>query len=104
MSEPSMTPRTKPQPVLIILSAMATLQVLVGGAALTDVIGNQWAGFLGLLLAALQTGMAFYLRGQVVPLADTAAFLNDDRHLVAGPAADGQRSGDSVRVIAPDTV
>lgn len=104
MSENSTTPRSKPQPVLVIMSVLAGLQVLTAGAALADIAGQKTTALLILIVAALQTTMAFYLRGQVVPLADTAAFLNDKRVLVAGPAAEGQGPGDTVKVVAPDTV
>lgn len=83
----SSTPRTKPQPVLVVMSVLAGLDILTGGAALGDVIGPKQAGILILALAAIKGGMAFYLRGQVVPVADTAAYLNEDRKLIAGPAS-----------------
>ena len=101
MTEPirmnSTTPRTKPRPVLLVMATLAGLDVLTGGAALGDVIGLKAAGLLILLLAAIKAGMAFFLQGQVVPVADTAAYLNDERQLVAGPAAI-QRDGAEVVV------
>lgn len=83
----SATPRTKPQPVLIVMAVLGGLDVLTGGAALSEVIGLKVAGLLLLVLAAIKAGMAIFLRGQVVPVADTAAYLNDNRQLIAGPAA-----------------
>lgn len=96
---PESGPATKPQPVLIIMSTLAGLQVLTGGAALGDIIGVKLAGLFILIVAAIQTAMGFYLKGQVVPLVDTAAYLNEDRELIAGPAAQAQ-DGTSVTVQA----
>ncbi len=69
------------------MSTLAALQVLVGGAALGDVVGVEVAGLLVLAVAALQTGLQFYVRGQVTPWADVVAKQLDDGRVVAGPAS-----------------
>lgn len=58
----------KREPVVIAMSILAALQVLAGGAALADLIGGQAAGVFVLAVAALQTGVQFYVRGQVTPV------------------------------------
>jgi len=58
----------KREPVVVVMSVLAALQVLVGGAALADLIGNEWAGVFVLVVAALQIGLQFYVRGQVTPV------------------------------------
>lgn len=58
----------KNEPVLIWSSILVTLQVLGAGAALGDVIGKTSAALFVLVIAALQTGTAFYVRGRVTPV------------------------------------
>jgi hypothetical protein len=60
----------KSEPVLIWSAVLVTLQVLTGGAALADVVGDKTAGLAILVVAALQAGTAFYVRGQVTPVED----------------------------------
>lgn len=83
----------KREPLLVWSSTLVGLQILTGGAALGDLIGLQLAGFFVLVVAALQGGTQFYVRGQVTPSADVAVERQSDGALVAGPAsplADGQ--------------
>jgi hypothetical protein len=61
---------TKREPVVLVMSILAGLQVLTGGAALADVFGAQVAGLLILAVAAAQVGLQFYVRGQVTPVED----------------------------------
>lgn len=70
-----MTPKVKREPVVVVMSVLAGLQVLAGGAALADLIGAQWAGIFVLAVAALQVGMSFYVRGQVTPVEDAPDVL-----------------------------
>lgn len=74
-------------PVLVVMSTLAALQVLVAGSALADVIGVKLAGLLGLMVAAVQMGVQFYVRGQVTPWDAVVAQVNDTGTIVAGPAA-----------------
>lgn len=75
------------EPLLIWSSTLAALQVIAGGAALGDVIGLKAAGLFILVVAALQVGTSFYVRGQVTPTSTVAAQRDPDGVLVAGPAA-----------------
>ena len=59
----------KNEPVLIWSAILVGLQVLTAGTALSDVIGLRLAGLLILIVAALQAGTTFYVRGQVTPTA-----------------------------------
>lgn len=58
------------RPVLVVFSVLAGLQVMAGGAALTDVVGVKPAGLFVLGVAAAQVGMTFYVQRSVTPLAD----------------------------------
>ena len=62
----------KREPVLIVMSVLAGLQVFVGGAAFTELVSAQVAGLLALAVAALQVGFQFYVRGKVTPLGEPA--------------------------------
>ena len=77
----------KTRPVIYVMSTLAALQVLTGGAALGDVIGIKAAGLAILAVAALQTGVQFYVQNAVVPVKDVAAYKDKDGELVSGPAA-----------------
>lgn len=86
-----MDTRSKPQPVLVLGAITTSLTVLFGG--LTLVAGLQHSqtvalvSGLGMLVtAAINAGKDFYVRGQVVPLIDTAAYINKSGQTVAGPA------------------
>lgn len=59
---------SKREPVVVVMSVLAALQVLVGGAAFTEVVPTPWAGLATLVVAAVQVGVAFYVRGQVEPV------------------------------------
>jgi len=88
------TPRANAEPVLLVMSALAFLQILTAGSALGDVIGKDTAAFLVLLVAALQAGVQFYVRGQVTAVANVVAQVDSAGVVVAGPASaldDGHR-------------
>lgn len=85
------------EPLLIWSSILVVLQILAGGAALGDVIGLQAAGLFILVVAALQGGTQFYIRGQVTPNVDVAAAVVGGE-VVAGPAAP-QPDGSAVAVV-----
>ena len=84
--------------VLIFGSILAALQFLAGAAALGDLVGDQVFGLFVIVVGAVQVGWAAYQQQQVVPYQDTAAFVNKDGHVVAGPAA-GVTNGKSVEVV-----
>lgn len=79
--------RTKPQPVLVLMSFLVALDVIVSGAALSDILSPKVVGLMLLVMAAIKVGTAYYLRGQVVPLADVGAYLTERNRMVAGPAS-----------------
>lgn len=89
---------TTKQPLLIWSSILVTLQILTGGAALGDLIGLKLAGFFILVVAAVQGGTQFYIRGSVTANASVAARVNDQGTVVAGPAAP-QADGTPVHVL-----
>lgn len=61
----------KNEPVLLWSSILVALQVLVAGSALTDTLGKTVAALCALIVAALQAGTAFYIRGRVTPVDGT---------------------------------
>lgn len=77
---------TKPQPVLIAFSILAFLSFVSGGLAALG-FDSKIVGLLSLIVGGLNIGAGFYVRGQVVPLANMAAYENDKGVVVAGPAA-----------------
>lgn len=77
----------KSRPVLITFSILAGLQVLTNATGLSDVVDPKWVFLIGILVAAVQTGMTFYVQNQVVPLQDTAAYVDTHGNTVAGPAS-----------------
>jgi hypothetical protein len=85
------------EPLLIWSSILVALQILAGGAALGEVIGLQSAGLFILVVAALQGGTSFYVRGQVTPNVDVAAAVVQGE-VVAGPASP-QDDGTPVAVV-----
>lgn len=58
----------KNEPLLIWSSILVGLQILTAGAALSDVIGLKATGLAVLVVAALQGGTQFYIRGKVTPV------------------------------------
>lgn len=63
----------KREPVVLVMSVLAALQIITAGTALADVIGKDLAGLMVLVVAAVQAGVQFYVRGQVTPSVNVAA-------------------------------
>jgi hypothetical protein len=85
------------EPLLIWSSTLVGLQILTGGAALGDLIGLRLAGFFILVVAAMQGGTSFYIRGQVTPSNTVVAQTTKDGDVVAGEAL-GSATGPTVVV------
>lgn len=92
----------KSRPVVITFSILAALQVFTSAAALNDILGKNAAAFVVLAVSAVQVGMTFYVQSSVVPGEDSAAYVNSDGIVVAGPAA-GLMRGTPVTVQAGQT-
>lgn len=88
------------EPLLIWSSTLVGLQILTGGAALGDLIGLRLAGFFILVVAALQGGTSFYIRGQLTPASAVVAQTTKEGDVVAGEAA-GSATGPVVAVGQP---
>lgn len=102
----STTPQTKPQPVVIYGAVLAGL-VFINGGLITMFAENKSVmvilGVTNVVLGGIAVIKDQIVKGMVVPVQDTAAYLNDDRELVAGPAA-AATTGDPVEVVeAPHT-
>lgn len=91
----------KSRPVLITFSILAGLQVLTAAGGLSEVVGPKIFFLFGLVVAAVQVGMTFYVQNQVTPIQDVAAYSNERGQVVAGPAA-GATRGTPV-VVEPGT-
>jgi hypothetical protein len=76
----------KKQPVVIVFSILAALQVINGGLALVDSIDKDVAGIISLVIGAITAGASFYVRGMVTPWPQVVSKI-EDGHVVAGPAA-----------------
>lgn len=79
----------KSRPVLIVFSILAGAQVMTNATGLSEVIPSKYMFLAGIIVAAVQTGMTFYVQNQTVPLQDVAAYDSGKPEvgLVAGPAA-----------------
>jgi hypothetical protein len=84
-----------PRPVLTVMSILAGLQILAGGAALGDVVGAKTAGLIVVGIAAIQGGVQFWVQGQVTPMSNVAARRVDDGRIILGPAATPVLAGDA---------
>lgn len=92
----------KSEPVVIIMSVLAGLQILTAGSALGDVIGAQTAALLVLVVAAAQGAIQFYVRSKVTANTNVVARREATTHDViagdAAPAAAGMPEGTRVEV------
>lgn len=100
--------QTKNEPVLVAMSILAALQFFFAGATGVSlftgsdlVAGIMAAGSLA--TAAAQTGIQFYVRGQVTPMSDVAELVKDGK-VIAGPANDILPSGATVREVGEPPV
>jgi hypothetical protein len=80
----------KHQPVVIVFSILAGLQVINGGLALIDSIDKDVAAIISLIIGAITAGASFYVRGMVTPWDTVISKLASDGTVVAGPASDGK--------------
>lgn len=92
---------TKSQPVLVAGSALAALTAL-SGALSALVLNNIYVGIFAAVVAALNIGVAAYVKSQVVPFVDAAAYKNDSGVIIAGPASSVQ-NGTYAEVVAIPT-
>jgi len=76
----------KKQPVVIVFSILAALQVINGGLALIDSIPKDVAGIISLVIGAITAAASFYVRAMVTPWEEVVSKI-EDGHVVAGPAA-----------------
>jgi len=92
--------RVDGEPVIMVLSVLASFQLLFAGAGLSDVIGAKPV-FLGMLLvASIQGGIQFWVRGQTVAAVNVVAYVAPNSAVVAGSALMGVPEGEPVAVVA----
>lgn len=79
------------EPVLLTMSILAGAQILFGGVAGVSYFeGNEAVAAvcaLGMIVVgAIQFGVQFYVRGQVMPIEDVVEFSDRAGHVISGPA------------------
>lgn len=77
----------KSQPVLIAASVLTAAQAFLTAAGISDILTKEQLTLGTALVGAATLGIGFYVRGQVVPLEDTAAYKDKTGEIVTGPAA-----------------
>jgi hypothetical protein len=60
--------KRKREPVLLVMSILAGLQLLVTTSEWGELVPSPWGKLAALVVAAGTVGMAFYVRGQVTPV------------------------------------
>jgi hypothetical protein len=86
----STVPATKPEPVRLFGSIVSGLAFIAGGlgAIFPSNPTVQVSCAVGTLcIGAINLATTTYVRGQVIPAADVKAYVNEDRQVIAGPAA-----------------
>lgn len=91
----------KSRPVLVVFSILAGLQLLTAAGGLSEIVGAKWFFMFGILVAAVQQGMTFYVQQGVVPEEDVASYADRDGNLRAGRAS-GTSLGANVAVVPTD--
>jgi hypothetical protein len=76
----------KKEPVVIIFTILAALQVIDGGLALSDTIDKDTAAIFSLIVGAVTAAASFYVRAMVTPWDQVVSKLSDG-NVVAGPAS-----------------
>jgi hypothetical protein len=86
----SITPATKPQPVVILGAIIAGITTIISGLVVI-LKDNPTAilalGIAGVVVAGVSVFKDQIVKAQVVPLKDTVAYVNDQRAVITGPAA-----------------
>lgn len=80
----------KSRPVLIVAGIIAVIQALISTAGFADLVSKDVMGYLTLANVVLTAILGVYTQSQVTPFADTAAYVNQEGSLVAGPASPPQ--------------
>lgn len=78
---------SKSQPVLFAASILAGAQAFMSFSGINDLFTKDQLAIANGFIAAATIAIAFYVRGQVVPLEDTAAYKDKKGEIVSGPAA-----------------
>lgn len=90
--QPSGVPATKPQPVVVLGAVIAGATTIVSGLAIVlkdNPTAVLWLGIVGVVVSGVAVAKDQFVKSQVVPVTDVAAYANEDRQLVTGPAAPG---------------
>jgi hypothetical protein len=82
----------KQQPVVIVFSILAALEVINGGLGLIDAINRDTVGIVSLVIGALTAGASFYVRGMTAPWDTVVSKVNEQGLVVPGPAANRTQS------------
>jgi hypothetical protein len=77
----------KRNPVVIVFSILAALQVITAGLGLIDTFNKDTVAIIVLVIAAIQAGATTYVRGMVTPWETVVSRINSQGVTVPGPAA-----------------
>jgi hypothetical protein len=93
-----------PRPVIAAMAVMVGIKTLLAAAAVTELIGPVVTGVILAVILAVEVGVAFYVQGQVVPLAKTVVYESQDERMRAGGASELRTGavvypGDSMEVL-----
>jgi hypothetical protein len=90
MTGVNITPATKPQHVVIYGAIVAALTTVISGLTVLfkdDPTMILILGVAGVIVSGAAVFKDQLVKAQVVAYSDTAAYFNDDRKLIAGPAS-----------------
>lgn len=79
----------KKEPVVIVFSILAALQVISAGLGLADTLDEDVVEIIVLVIAAIQAAATFYVRGMVAPWDTVVTQLTHEGMVFDGPAAGG---------------
>ena len=76
----------KKEPVVIVFSILAALQVIDAALVLADSVNETAGAIISMVIAALTAAATVYVRGMVTPWVDVVSKIQNGT-VVAGPAA-----------------
>lgn len=76
----------KRNPVVVVFSVLAALQVITAGLGLIDSLNKDTVSIIVLVIAAIQAGATAYVRGMVTPWNEVVTKIGSGGQVVNGPA------------------
>lgn len=75
------------RPLIIVHSVLAGLQVVTGGAMVSELFGERVGGYIMLGIGAVQAGVAYYTNATTTPNQQVVYRRDDDGNARAGDAS-----------------